>query len=64
MGVERQGLRFSMSHISEGEWRAYFQEQPDVRAGGVRGGDNAVAGGAASGVASGGAWWTLALLHE
>jgi hypothetical protein len=24
VGVERQGLRLSLSHISEGEWRATF----------------------------------------
>src|SRR5688572_21701854 len=24
VGVERQGLRFSLSHIAEGEWRASF----------------------------------------
>ena len=28
VGVERQGLRFSMSHIGEGEWRAYFMASP------------------------------------
>ena len=28
VGVERQGLRFSMSHIAEGEWRAYFIGNP------------------------------------
>ena len=35
VGVERQGLRFSLSHIAEGEWRAYFMKSSDVRAGGV-----------------------------
>jgi hypothetical protein len=24
VGVERQGMRLSLSHIAEGEWRAYF----------------------------------------
>ena len=28
VGVERQGFRFSMSHIGEGEWRAYFMASP------------------------------------
>jgi hypothetical protein len=28
VGVERQGLRFSMSHIAEGEWRARFMSSP------------------------------------
>jgi hypothetical protein len=28
VGVERQGLRFSMSHIAEGEWRATFMAHP------------------------------------
>ena len=28
VGVERQGLRFAMSHIAEGEWRAYFMSSP------------------------------------
>jgi hypothetical protein len=28
VGVERQGLRFSMSHIAEDEWRAYFISSP------------------------------------
>jgi hypothetical protein len=28
VGVERQGLRFSMSHIAENEWRAYFMSNP------------------------------------
>ena len=28
VGVERQGLRFSLSHIAEGEWRAYFMSSP------------------------------------
>jgi hypothetical protein len=27
-GVERQGLRFSLSHIAEGEWRAVFMSNP------------------------------------
>jgi hypothetical protein len=26
VGVERQGLRLSLSHITEGEWRATFME--------------------------------------
>ena len=26
VGVERQGLRLSLSHIAEGEWRATFME--------------------------------------
>jgi len=28
VGVERQGLRFSLSHIAEGEWRAVFMAHP------------------------------------
>jgi hypothetical protein len=28
VGVERQGLRFSLSHIAEGEWRAVFMSNP------------------------------------
>ena len=28
VGVERQGLRFSLSHLAEGEWRAYFMKSP------------------------------------
>jgi hypothetical protein len=28
IGVERQGLRFSLSHIAEGEWRAQFSAHP------------------------------------
>jgi len=28
VGVERQGLRFSLSHIGEAEWRAYFMGSP------------------------------------
>ena len=28
VGVERQGLRFSLSHIADGEWRAYFMRSP------------------------------------
>jgi hypothetical protein len=28
VGVERQGLRFSPSHIAEGEWRATFRAHP------------------------------------
>ena len=28
VGVERQGLRFSMSHIGENEWRARFMSSP------------------------------------
>jgi hypothetical protein len=28
VGVERQGLRLSLSHIAEGEWRATFMAQP------------------------------------
>jgi hypothetical protein len=28
VGVERQGLRFSLSHISEDEWRAVFMKSP------------------------------------
>ena len=28
VGVERQGLRFSLSHIGESEWRAYFMSSP------------------------------------
>jgi hypothetical protein len=28
VGVERQGLRFSLSHIAEGEWRARFMSSP------------------------------------
>jgi hypothetical protein len=27
-GVERHGLRFSLSHIGEGEWRATFMRSP------------------------------------
>ena len=26
VGVERQGYRLSLSHIAEGEWRAYFRD--------------------------------------
>jgi hypothetical protein len=28
VGVERQGLRFSLSHVAEGEWRARFMSNP------------------------------------
>ena len=28
VGVERQGLRFSLSHIAEAEWRATFMAHP------------------------------------
>jgi hypothetical protein len=28
VGVERQGLRFSLSHIGESEWRAQFSAHP------------------------------------
>jgi hypothetical protein len=28
VGVERQGLRFSLSHIADGEWRATFMAHP------------------------------------
>ena len=28
VGVERQGLRFSLSHVTEGEWRARFMNHP------------------------------------
>jgi len=28
VGVEGQGLRFSLSHIAEGEWRATFMARP------------------------------------
>jgi hypothetical protein len=28
VGVERQGLRFSLSHIAEDEWRATFMGNP------------------------------------
>jgi len=28
VGVERQGLRFPLSHIAEGEWRATFTAHP------------------------------------
>jgi len=28
VGVERQGLRFSLSHIAEDEWRAQFSAHP------------------------------------
>jgi hypothetical protein len=28
VGVERQGLRFSLSHIGDREWRAYFMSSP------------------------------------
>ena len=28
VGVERQGLLFSMSHMATGEWRAYFMSHP------------------------------------
>ena len=28
VGVERQGLRLSLSHITEGEWRAQFSAHP------------------------------------
>ena len=28
VGVERQGLRLSLGHIAEGEWRAQFSEHP------------------------------------
>jgi len=28
VGVERPGLRFSLSHIAEGEWRATFMAHP------------------------------------
>ena len=30
VGVERQGLRLSLSHIAEGEWRAQFMGNPLV----------------------------------
>ena len=35
VGVERQGLRFSLSHIAEGEWRAYFMASPMFAPAGV-----------------------------
>jgi hypothetical protein len=50
VGVERQGLRFSRSHIAEGEWRAYFMGNPIFAPEGVRRSEVAVAGGAAGGV--------------
>lgn len=28
VGVERHGLRFSLSHIADREWRAYFMASP------------------------------------
>jgi len=28
VGVERQGVRFSLSHIGEAEWRAYLMRSP------------------------------------
>jgi hypothetical protein len=28
VGIKRQGLRFSLSHIAEGEWRAQFSAHP------------------------------------
>ena len=28
VGVERRGLRFSLSHVAEGEWRARFMSSP------------------------------------
>jgi hypothetical protein len=28
VGVERQGLRFSLTHLAEGEWRAQFSAHP------------------------------------
>jgi len=28
VGVERQGLRLSLSHIANREWRAYFMKSP------------------------------------
>jgi hypothetical protein len=28
VGVERQGLRFSLSHIGEHEWRTYLMSSP------------------------------------
>ena len=34
VGVERQGLRFSLSHIAEGEWRATFMAHPMFAAAG------------------------------
>jgi hypothetical protein len=46
VGVERQGPRFSLSHIAEGEWRAYFMESLMFSAGPVRRGEDAVARGA------------------
>ena len=55
VGVERQGLRFSLSHIGEGEWRAYFMRQSDVRAGGIRGGGNAMRRGVSAGGVGGSA---------
>ena len=30
VGVERQGFRLSLSHITEGEWRATFQSHPMI----------------------------------
>ena len=50
MGVERQGLRFSLSHIAVGEWLAVFTGET-AGAEGVRRGPDAVAGRAAGGVA-------------
>jgi hypothetical protein len=32
VGVERQGLRLSLSHIAENEWRAMFMDDPMISA--------------------------------
>jgi hypothetical protein len=44
VGVERQGLRLSLSHINEGEWRATFMGKSALLAprGLQRGGDAVV----------------------
>jgi hypothetical protein len=34
VGVERHGYRLSLSHITEGEWRARFMSDPMISASG------------------------------
>jgi hypothetical protein len=54
VGVERHGMRLSLSHIADGEWRAVFMgRECAAGATGLRCGTDAVAGGAAGGVGGG-----------
>ena len=47
VGVERQGLRFSLTHLAEGEWESAVLGASDVGVGGIWRGGDAVAGGVA-----------------